>query len=83
MNIKEKEIEVKEVIEKIRPYLQHDGGDVEFVSLDENGVVKVRMLGACSECLSINETLEAGVEAIILEEVEGIKAVVLADPFEF
>lgn len=82
MNIAEKEKEVKEVIEKIRPYLQHDGGDVQFVSLDEEGIVKVRMLGACSECMSINVTLEGGVEAIILEEVEGIKAVVLADPFE-
>lgn len=82
MDMNAKALEVKEVIEKIRPYLQHDGGDVEFVSLDEDGVVKVRMLGACMDCLAINETLEAGVEAIILEEVEGIKAVVLASPWE-
>ena len=82
MDMNAKVLEVKEVIEKIRPYLQHDGGDVEFVSLDEDGIVKVRMLGACMDCLAINETLEAGVEAIILEEVEGIKAVVLASPWE-
>ncbi|MBE6115035.1 MAG: NifU family protein [Erysipelotrichaceae bacterium] len=82
MDMNAKALEVKEVIEKIRPYLQHDGGDVEFVSLDEDGIVKVRMLGACMDCLAINETLEAGVEAIILEEVEGIKAVVLASPWE-
>ena len=45
------ETQVKNVIEKIRPYIQRDGGDVEFVSL-EDGIVTVEMLGACPEYLS-------------------------------
>lgn len=69
--------EIKKVIEKIRPYIQRDGGDVEFVSF-EDGVVKVRMLGACMDCLSIDDTLKDGIEAILMDEVEGITEVVSA-----
>lgn len=68
-----------EVLEKIRPYIQRDGGDVEFVSVDEQGVVTVRMLGACADCLSLDATLSDGIEAILLEEVEGVTAVRLED----
>lgn len=68
---------VKACIEKIRPYLQHDGGDLEFVRLEKGGVVVVNMLGACSNCLSIFDTLTAGVEAILADEVEGVTKVVL------
>lgn len=67
--------EVKQCIQKIRPYIQRDGGDVEFVSLDENGIVTVRMLGACMDCMSIDDTLKDGIEAILLEEVDGIREV--------
>lgn len=76
--MKTKEEEIIEVIEKIRPYIQRDGGDVEFVSFDE-GIVKVRMLGACVGCMSIGDTLKEGVEAILMDEVSGISEVVLAD----
>lgn len=69
--------EIKNVIEKIRPYIQRDGGDVEFVAF-EDGVVKVRMLGACMDCLSIDDTLKDGIEAILMDEVEGITEVVTA-----
>ncbi|SJZ94941.1 NifU family protein [Anaerorhabdus furcosa] len=68
-----------EVLEKIRPYIQRDGGDVEFVSVDEHGVVTVRMLGACADCLSLDATLSDGIEAILLEEVEGVTAVKLEE----
>ena len=71
------ETQVKNVIEKIRPYNQRDGGDVEFVSL-EDGVVTVKMLGACSECLSLDATLKDGIEAILLDEVPGVTEVRLA-----
>ena len=67
--------EIKKVIEKIRPYIQRDGGDVEFVSF-EDGVVNVHMLGACMDCLSIDDTLKDGIEAILMDEVEGITEVV-------
>ncbi len=74
----EKKIEeIKAVIEKIRPYIQRDGGDLEFVDF-EDGIVKVQFHGACVDCMAIGDTLKEGVEAIILDEVEGVKAVVLA-----
>lgn len=71
------EEQVIDVLEKIRPYIQRDGGDVEFESL-KDGIVTVRMLGACADCMSINETLKDGIEALILDEVEGITEVRLS-----
>ena len=62
---------VIDVLEKIRPYIQRDGGDVEFVSL-QDGIVTVRMLGACADCMSLNDTLTDGIEALVLDEVPGI-----------
>lgn len=59
---------IKEVIEKIRPYLQRDGGDIEFSDFKE-GVVYVKMLGACAGCSMIDNTLKDGVEQILMEEV--------------
>ena len=79
INNKEDKIKlVKQTIEKIRPYLQRDGGDVEFVSLEDD-VVYVKVFGACVGCLSLNETLKDGVMALILDEVPGNKDVRLAD----
>ena len=75
------EKKVREVIEKVRPYIQSDGGDVEFVRV-EDGIVTVRMLGACASCLSLDETLKIGIESILIEEVEGVKEVVLEAPME-
>lgn len=72
------EIQIRMVIEKIRPYIQRDGGDVEFVSY-EDGLVKVRLLGACVGCMSIGETLGDGIQAILMDEVPEVKRVVLAD----
>jgi Fe-S cluster biogenesis protein NfuA len=62
---------VKTILTKIRPYLQRDGGDIEFVKIEE-GVVYVRLMGACVGCPSVNLTLKDGIEAILLEEVPGI-----------
>ena len=73
-----KEIEIINVIDKIRPYIQRDGGDVEYVSF-EDGIVRVRLLGACVGCMAIGSTLKEGIEAIIMDEVPGIKAVELAE----
>ena len=60
--------EIKKVIEKLRPYLQRDGGDVEYVIFEE-GFVYVRMLGACAGCSLIDSTLKDGVEQILMEEI--------------
>ncbi len=65
---------IKEILEKIRPYLQRDGGDVEFINY-EDGIVYVRMLGACSDCISIDITLKNGIEQVLVEEVPGVIAV--------
>jgi len=67
--------EVLEVLDKLRPFLQRDGGDVELVDV-EDGVVKLRLMGACGSCPSSTITLKAGIERALLEEVEGIKEVV-------
>ncbi len=70
------ELQVKTILNKIRPYLQQDGGDVEFVSI-KDGIVYVRMLGACIGCSSIDITVKDGIEALLLEEVPGIIGVEL------
>lgn len=62
---------VKTILAKIRPYIQRDGGDLEFVKI-EDGVVYIRLMGACVGCPSVNLTLKDGIEAILLEEVPGI-----------
>lgn len=66
--------QVKEVLDKLRPFLQRDGGDVELVAV-EDGIVKVRLMGACGSCPSATITLKAGIEQAVLEEVEGIEEV--------
>lgn len=78
MNFDEKVALVKKTIEKVRPYIQGDGGDVEFVKLEDD-IVYVRVHGACVGCIALGETLKDGVEALILDEVEGIKEVRLAE----
>lgn len=62
---------VKTIMEKIRPYMQRDGGDAEFLEYKE-GIVYVKMLGACVGCSSIDETIKDGLEALLLEEVPGV-----------
>ncbi|MCU6709276.1 NifU family protein [Paenibacillus sp. J5C_2022] len=63
--------EVLDVLDKLRPFLQRDGGDVELVDV-EDGIVKLRLMGACGSCPSSTITLKAGIERALLEEVEGV-----------
>jgi Fe-S cluster biogenesis protein NfuA len=65
---------VEELIKKIRPSLQADGGDIELVSV-EDGVVKVRLTGACGTCPMSQMTLKLGVEAVIRENIPEVKRV--------
>ncbi len=74
MSSTEQMIQVQEVLDKLRPFIQGDGGDVELVDV-EDGVVKVRLLGACGSCPASTITLKAGIERALMEEVEGIKEV--------
>ncbi len=65
------EEQCKLVIDKVRPYLQRDGGDIQFVML-QDGVVYVQLSGACQGCGLVDVTIKDGVEQIMLEEVPGI-----------
>ncbi|OXM13079.1 NifU family protein [Paenibacillus herberti] len=67
--------EVLDVLDKLRPFLQRDGGDVELVDV-EDGIIKLRLVGACGSCPSSTITLKAGIERALLEEVEGVQEVV-------
>ncbi|HNS56435.1 MAG TPA: NifU family protein [Smithellaceae bacterium] len=66
---------VQKAIDSIRPSLQADGGDVELVDVSADGVVKVRLKGACSGCPMSQMTLKMGIEKIIKKEVPEIKEV--------
>ncbi len=68
------EEQVKTVLEKIRPSLQADGGDVEFVAI-HGGVVQVRLKGACVGCPMSQMTLKNGIEKFLKREVPGVLAV--------
>ena len=69
--------QIKKTIEKVRPYIQNDGGDVQFVKLEDD-ICYVSVHGACVGCMALDYTLKEGVEALLLDEVEGIKEVRLA-----
>ena len=68
-------IKIKEVIERVRPYLQNDGGDIEFKRF-ENGVVYVSMVGACHNCPMASVTLEDGIESILINEIPEVIKVI-------
>ena len=68
--------QVKEVLETIRPALQADGGDVELVEVTEDGVVKVKLVGACGHCPMSTMTLKMGIEKTLMAKVPGVKEVV-------
>ncbi|MHB8104374.1 MAG: NifU family protein [Dehalococcoidales bacterium] len=66
---------VKDVLDKVRPYLVRDGGNVELVSI-EGGTVKVKLVGACAGCPHSAMTLKNGIERILKQEVPEVKEVV-------
>lgn len=69
------EIEILKALEKVRPFLQADNGDVELVEVSEDGIVKVRLLGACEMCPLSIMTLRAGIERSILNDVPSVKRI--------
>ena len=66
---------IEDALNKVRPSLQADGGDVEFVDVDENGVVKLRLTGACGGCPMSQMTLKMGIEKILKQNVPEIDRV--------
>ena len=67
---------VKQVIDKIRPQLQMDGGDIELVSVEDDGTVRVRLMGHCVGCMHAQQTLTYGVERALKQFVPEVKQVV-------
>jgi Fe-S cluster biogenesis protein NfuA len=63
-----------DVIEKLRPFLINDGGNLEFVDYKDN-IVYIKMMGACANCQMLDITLKDGIEAMIIEEVPEVKEV--------
>jgi Fe-S cluster biogenesis protein NfuA len=66
---------VEAALATVRPVLQNDGGDVELVDVTEDGVVKVRLQGACQGCPMSQMTLKSGIERVVLKAVPEVKAV--------
>lgn len=73
------ENKIKKALEKIRPYLQADGGDVEFVRFTESGIVEVKLTGACGSCPMSQMTLRAGIERALMREAPGVRRVEAVD----
>ena len=74
--MEELKTKVEAALNKVRPGLQADGGDVELVGIDEDGVVKVRLTGACDGCPMSQMTLKMGIEKVLRGEVAEVKEVV-------
>jgi Fe-S cluster biogenesis protein NfuA len=69
---------VAKALDRVRPYLQSDGGDIDLIDVTEDGTVKVKLKGACHGCPYSLQTLKAGVEQAIMKEVPEIKRVISA-----
>ncbi len=67
---------VEKALAQIKPALQADGGDVELVDVGDNGVVKVKLTGACAGCPVASITLKQGIERILKEQIAEVKEVV-------
>ncbi|MEM0952028.1 MAG: NifU family protein [Cyanobacteria bacterium P01_H01_bin.74] len=67
---------VEQVLKMLRPYLQADGGDVELVNITDDGVVQLRLQGACGTCPSSTYTLKMGIEEQMRQYIPAVKEVV-------
>jgi len=68
--------QVEAALDKVRPALKRDGGDVELVDVSDDGVIKVRLTGACGGCPMSTMTLKMGIEQVLKEEIPTVKEVV-------
>lgn len=69
---------IKTTLDKIRPFIQRDGGDCDFVAF-KNGIVYIKMMGACAGCSLIDSTISDGIQIILMEEVPGVLGVKAVD----
>lgn len=77
MNKEETNKLIIDTLDKIRPFINRDGGDVEFVDFID-GIVYIKMHGACADCTLIDTTISEGIEIILMDEVPGVIGVKLA-----
>ena len=75
MRLKNSEKKIKEIIDKLRPFLINDGGNIEFVKYEDN-FVYIKMIGACANCQMLDITLKDGIEAAIINEVPEVKGII-------
>lgn len=73
--MKKDEEKIIEIIDKLRPFLINDGGNIEFVKY-ENNIVYIKMMGACADCMMLDYTLKEGIESAIMDEVPEVKEVI-------
>ena len=78
MNEKDTQAKIINLIDKMRPFLVNDGGNIEFVKYEDN-IVYVKMMGACADCAFLDITLKEGIEEIIVSEIPEVKEVILFD----
>lgn len=69
------ENKIKEIIDKLKPFLISEGGNIEFVKY-ENNIVYIKMMGACANCKMLDFTLKEGIEASIISEIPEVKEVI-------
>lgn len=74
---------VDQALDEIRPYIHSHAGDVNIVDVDDEGVVKLQMVGTCHGCPMSMLTLRLGIERILTEKVEGITRVISVKPDDF
>ena len=79
MNKEESIEKINLALEQIRPFLKDDGGDIEFIELTDDNIVKVKFLGACSDCSMSAMTLKGGVEEAIKKNVPDIQSVIMVE----
>lgn len=75
----EKQQRVEDALESVRPFLKMDGGNVELVNIDDNNVVTLKLLGACSGCSMSHMTMRAGIEEAIKKALPEITSVIAVD----
>lgn len=73
--MKETERKIQEMIDKLRPFLINDGGNIEFIKYEDN-IVYIRMMGACANCQMLDITLRDGIAAAIMNEIPEVKDVI-------
>jgi len=73
--MKNVENKIKEMIEQIRPYLNMDGGDIEYIKYEDN-IVYIKLLGACTDCLMQDNTINEGLLSMFQEEIPEIKGII-------